>query len=89
MEERIQKLEKEMALIKERNWRVEADKSWERSSFRVLLIVVITYSITASVMYYIGANNFWQNALVPATGYFLSVQAIPVIKHWWIKTFLK
>lgn len=89
MELRIQKLEKEIEIIKARNLRVEADKAWETSYFRVLLISVIIYVIALKVMYFIGSENYFSNALVPAIGYFISVQSLPFIKKWWIKNYSK
>ena len=72
MEEKIENLGKEIEAIKERNLRVEVDKAWETSYFRILLITVITYIIAAFLLYFIGANNFLLGALVPAIGFFLS-----------------
>jgi len=72
MEEKIENLGKEIEAIKERNLRVEVDKAWETSYFRILLITVITYIIAAFLIYFIGANNFLLGALVPAIGFFLS-----------------
>ena len=85
MDPRIQKLEEEIKLIKERNLRVEADKAWETSYFRVLLISAIIYVIAVGVLYFISMGNYFLNALVPAIGYFISVQSLPFIKKWWIK----
>jgi hypothetical protein len=85
MEERIQNLEKEIEVIKERNTRVEADKAWETSYFRVLLISGIIYVVAVKVLHFIGSGNYFLNALVPAIGYFISVQSLPFIKKWWIK----
>lgn len=85
MEERLQTLEKEIALVKERNLRVEADKRWETSTFRVLSITVITYIIVLLVLYFIGAENIFLSALVPTVGFFLSTQSLPMVKRWWIK----
>jgi hypothetical protein len=84
MEERLQILEKEIALVKERNLRVESDKRWETSTFRVLSITVITYIIVLLVLYSIGAENIFLSALVPAVGFFLSTQSLPAVKRWWI-----
>ena len=83
MEERIQNLEKEIKLIQERNLRVEADKAWEVSYFRIILITLIIYVI--ELRYYIGSDSFFLNAFVPAIGFFISVQSLPFIKKWWIK----
>ena len=89
MEEKIQKLEKEIEKLKARNLKVEADKAWETSYFRVFLISGIIYVIAVKVLYFIGGGNYFLNALVPAIGYFLSVQSLPFIKKWWIKNNLK
>ncbi len=85
MEERLQIIEKEIASVKERNLRVEADKKWETSTFRVLSITVVTYIIVLLVLYFIGAENIFLSALVPAIGFFLSTQSLPAVKRWWIK----
>ncbi len=87
MEERIKNLEKEVEEIKERNLRVETDKAWETSYFRVLLISGVIYVIAVKVLYFTGSENYFSNALVPAIGYFLSVQSLPFIKKWWIKNY--
>lgn len=75
--------------MKQRNLRVEADKAWETSTFRILSICVITYIIAAVVMYFIGVQNVFLNALIPTLGYFLSTQSLPAIKAWWIKVYRK
>lgn len=82
-------IEKEIQAIKERNLRVEADKAWEISGFRVFTIAVITYIIAAIVFYLIGVKNFWLSAFVPTVGYWLSTQSLPAIKRWWIRKFFK
>ena len=87
MEERLKNLEKEVEIIKERNSRVEADKAWEVSYFRILLITFIIYVI--ELRYYIGSNSFFLNAFVPAIGYFISVQSLPFIKKWWMKNYAR
>ena len=85
MEERLQKLEKEIELIKERNLRVEGDKAWETSYFRVFLISVIIYVIAVKILQFMGSKDFLINALFPPIGYFISDQSLPFIKKWWIK----
>lgn len=81
----VEKLEKEITALKERNFRVEADKAWETSSARTLTITLVTYGIAAAFLYVIGVKNFLLNACVPAIGYYLSTQSLPFIKRWWIK----
>lgn len=80
-------LEKEIKYIKERNLRVEADKAWETSKTRVVLITVTTYIFAAGVFYFIGVENFLTNALIPTLGFFLSTLTLPFVKKWWVKKF--
>lgn len=87
MEERIAKLEAEMEAVRLRNARVEADKAWETSGFRVVLLTVFTYFAALLVLYAVGGENFLWAALVPAAGFFLSVQSLPFLKRWWIKKY--
>ncbi len=87
MEERIKKIEEEIVLIKERNIRVETDKSWETSIFRIVSITAITYVIAGTVLYVTGNEYPLRNALIPALGYFLSTQSLPFLKTKWVKLF--
>ncbi len=87
MEDRIKKLESEMEAVKLRNARVEADKAWESSWIRIGLLTLLTYLAAALVLRSIGAENFLFASLVPAAGFFLSVQTLPVLKRWWIKKY--
>jgi hypothetical protein len=84
MEDKLKQLESEIEQIKERNLRVEGDKAWERSAFRRVLILVVTYIIASIVMYTIGVTNYLLNALIPTVGYLLSTLSLPPIKRWWI-----
>ena len=85
MEERIKNLEKEVEEIKKRNLRVEGDKAWETSYFRVFLISVIIYIVGVKFLQFMGSKDFLINALFPPVGYFISDQSLPFIKKWWIK----
>lgn len=84
MDERILRIEAQLAEIKNRNARVEADKAWETSSFRILSVCAITYVVAAAAMFFIGVRNPELNALVPTIGFFLSTQTLPVLKGWWV-----
>lgn len=84
----IHELEKEIRALKERNLRVEADKAWEVSIFRVATITIITYIVAVIVFKLIGVKNYFLNALIPTIGYYLSTQSLPVIKRWWVNNFL-
>ncbi|MFA5841581.1 MAG: hypothetical protein WC835_01290 [Candidatus Paceibacterota bacterium] len=85
MEEKIKKIEDEIILLKDRNLRVEADKAWETSIFRVISITVSTYIIAGIALYAIGNEYPLRNALIPALGYFLSTQSLPFLKKRWVK----
>ena len=78
MDERVQRLE-------ERNLKVEDDKAWENSSFRILVITVITYLLTSLVFYVIGLENYLLNATIPTLGFYLSTQTLPRLKGYWFR----
>jgi len=82
--ERVAIIEKELDRINERNVRVELDKAWETSRFRVLSITFITYLIAMLLFYVLGVSDYYLSALIPTVGYFLSTQSLPFIKKWWI-----
>ena len=78
-------IEQELQSIKDRNQRVEADKAWETSLFRITTITLMIYGVAVVVLYFMDVEQYYLSALVPAAGYFLSVQSLPIIKRWWIK----
>ena len=77
-------VQKELKQIAERNKRVEADKAWEVSGFRMGIILVFTYVIALLFMVIAGIENPWLGALVPVIGYFLSTLSLPSLKKWWL-----
>jgi len=83
-EQEIEKLKKRLNKIEERNLRVEADKAWETSWFRIGSITIVTYFIATAALYGIGVENSFLGAIIPTLGFFLSVQSLPLIKKWWI-----
>ncbi|MDO8552120.1 MAG: hypothetical protein Q7S01_01165 [bacterium] len=89
MKDKIQNLEAELLEIKSRNARVEADKAWETSRFRIFSLLLITYGISAFILYEIGNQNPFRNAFIPTIGYFLSIQSLPFLKSRWIRSYLE
>jgi hypothetical protein len=75
---RIEKLEA-------RNKKVEADKAWETSWIRRLLIMVLTYLVVMSYLHFVVHINPWINGFVPVIGYFLSTLTVSAAKKQWIK----
>jgi len=82
-------LQTQIQALKARNARVEADKAWETSEFRIATLAITIYIIAALFMYLIKVNSYLLNALVPAIGYFFSMQSLPFIKKWWVKKYLR
>ncbi len=79
------KLEQEINKIKARNTKVEADKAWETSFYRKILIVVLTYIVIVIFFYFADLSKPFINAIVPTFGFVLSILTIPVLKKQWIK----
>ena len=79
----------EVSAILRRNARVEADKKWEISLFRMFFLALITYLVAVFFLYLIGAERILLGALVPAAGFMLSVQTLPALKRWWVRKFLQ
>ena len=85
-EDKLQLVLQELEAMRQRNARVEADKAWETSTFRIVTISAITYVVALCVMFSIGVERFWLDALVPTIGFFLSSRSLPSIKRHWLKS---
>ena len=81
----LQQLEKEIEKIKERNSRVEADKSWETSIARRILLAIFTYLAVGFYLSAIAVPNPWVNAIVPSVAFVLSTLTLPFFKKLWLK----
>ena len=85
----VKNLEERIEKIEERNARVEAGKAWEQSSARKALIVIFTYLAIGFYFQYLGIENAWLNAIVPAVAFLLSTLTLPIFKKLWIKYFYR
>jgi hypothetical protein len=85
MQETIDSLKKEIAEIKLRNNNVEADKAWETSLMRRLLLIVFTYLAISLYLLAINIERPWLNAIVPAVGFLLSTLTLSFFKKLWLK----
>ncbi len=74
----------DLAAVRERNARVEADKAWETSWTRKIIITILTYLVIMGYLTALGMERVYFHALVPAGGYFLSTLTLPFFKRWWI-----
>ena len=78
LEQRVQKIE-------ERNSGVEADKSWERSWTRRLLLTLFTYLAISVYLSVIEVKNPWLNGIVPAVAFMISTLTMPFFKNIWLR----
>jgi hypothetical protein len=78
-------MQKEIVALKERNKKVEADKAWETSITRRMIIAIITYLLVVLFLYTIKIQKPWLNAIVPTVGFILSTLTLPFFKRWWIE----
>ena len=78
-------LQKEIEAIKERNKKVEADKAWETSWSRKVLIFVLTYFVIVLFFYFAGLPNPFVNSIVPALAFVLSTLTLPIFKKLWLE----
>lgn len=78
LEQRVRKIEK-------RNSGVEADKAWETSWTRRLLLTLFTYLAISVYLSAIGVENPWLNGIVPAAAFMISTLTMPFFKTLWLK----
>lgn len=79
----IKELKWELEKIKERNKRVEADKAWETSWFRRILIAVLTYGVIVIFFFAADLPRPFANAIVPTLGFLLSTISVSFFKKIW------
>jgi len=78
-------MEIEIQKIKQRNARVEADKAWETSSARRVILTTGTYITSTALFLLIEAPNPFLAALIPTSAYVLSTLGLPFFKERWLK----
>ena len=82
-------LEERVSNIEERNKNVEADKAWETSWSRRIIIALFTYVVVGIFLSAIAVPDAWVGSLVPAIGFVLSTLSIPYFKKVWITKYRK
>ncbi|MFC1749642.1 hypothetical protein ACFL2V_12640 [Pseudomonadota bacterium] len=85
----LDEVQAEIDKIKERNSRVEADKSWETSWTRRLLVLILTYAVIVIFFLFAKLPEPFVNAIVPSLAFVLSTLSIPIFKKWWLKKIYK
>ena len=89
MEEQLAHIEAKLEAIEERNRRVEADKAWEVSNFRSVVIAIVTFLFTMLALFLIGDQYPIRNAVITTLGFLLSIQSLPFLKKAWLTKRLK
>lgn len=82
-------LEKEIREIHSRNKKVEADKAWETSKTRRVLIAIITYLTIVSFFIVANLPNPFVNSIVPTAGFLLSTLGLGIFKKIWLERIYK
>ena len=85
----LQQLKDEVEQIKQRNARVEADKAWETSLFRKILVAILTYIVVVLFFTVAKLPKPFINAIVPTAGFLLSTLSIPFFKKLWLARKIK
>lgn len=85
----LEHIEQEIEQIKSRNKKVEADKAWETSWTRKILIAIFTYIVIVLFFYFAHLPEPFANAVVPTAAFIISTSSIPLFKKVWIKYFHK
>ena len=80
----IKNLEEKFKRIEERNKKVEADKKWELSLTRRLLLMLFTYLTVGFYLQAIKIPKPWLNSIVPAVAFMLSTLTLPFFKRMWL-----
>ncbi|MBU0907683.1 MAG: hypothetical protein KKD18_04810 [Nanoarchaeota archaeon] len=78
-------LQKEILEIKQRNKRVEADKAWETSFTRKIILALITYILITLFFLVAELPKPFINPIVPTVGLLISTLILPVFKEIWLK----
>lgn len=81
----IEQIKQQLDAIQARNKRVEADKAWETSWSRKLLIAILTYIVVVLFFFAAELPEPFINAIVPSLGFVISTSTVPFFKRWWIK----
>ena len=83
----LKELEEEIVKIKERNKKVELDKTWETSWTRKICIMILTYIVVIIYSYVIKEfDNIFLSSLVPVIGFTLSTLSLGLVRKIWEKS---
>lgn len=81
----MEDLQNQINELKDRNKKVEADKAWETSWMRKLIIFALTYIVIVIFFYVAELPKPFLNAIVPALAFVLSTLTLSLFKKMWLK----
>lgn len=81
----METIEERINALEERNKKVEADKAWETSWTRKIILLLCTYIAIGLYLSAIQVGRPWINAIVPSIGFMISTLSIPVFKKMWLR----
>jgi len=84
-QEHFDDFERRLALIENRNKRVESDKAWETGNVRRVTLTCFTYIVAVAYGIATDIQPAWLHAAVPAAGFLLSTLTLSVVKERWLK----
>lgn len=82
---KIEQIEKKILAIERRNKRVEADKAWETSFSRKIIIAILTYGVIVTFFTFAQLPKPFINSIVPTMGFLLSTLSLTFFKKLWIR----
>lgn len=85
----IDELQRQINDIRSRNARVDADKAWEVSRSRKIMIAFLTYIVIVIFFHSAQLPQPMVNAIVPTIGFLLSTITGNLIKKRWMKIVYK
>jgi len=89
MKSSIKSISESIKGIVSRNKRVEADKAWETSTTRKIIIAVLTYIVIVIFFHFAGLPKPFVNSIVPALAFVVSTLTLPLFKKIWLKNIYK
>ena len=81
----IDELQTQINNIKERNKKVEADKTWETSWIRKIIVLILTYLVIVVFLLISELPDPFINAIVPALAFVISTLTLSLFKKIWLR----
>jgi hypothetical protein len=84
----MNKIQKRLQAIEQRNYKVEQNKAWETSWTRRIVIAVLTYVTIVLFFFVAQLPHPFINSLVPTTGFVLSTLSLPFFRKLWMQYYI-